>query len=248
MNRSTTKKIAATLALAGCTTCALAQQAPASADQDANAPSERAKRMSENPYKWIMIMDDKPRPKKDEPREPRRAPAAPAATAPASAPAPAATAAPAAAAAPPTPRSFEPRVPANQAAAQPAAPAPMPTAPAVVNPPVPTVVAPAAAPSPALAAASPALRDAEAEDEPLRALKQVQPEMTRQIATSGVTQGRVRAKFTVALDGSVTNPEIVNSTNRVLNSSVLTALAQWKYAPIKEPRDAQVEFAFDFSR
>jgi TonB family protein len=246
MNRSTTKKIAATLALAGCTTCALAQQAPASADQDANAPSERAKRMSENPYKWIMIMDDKPRPKKDEPREPRRAPAAPAATAPA--PAPAATAAPAAAAAPPTPRSFEPRVPANQAAAQPAAPAPIPTAPAVVNPPVPTVVAPAAAPSPALAAASPALRDAEAEDEPLRALKQVQPEMTRQIATSGVTQGRVRAKFTVALDGSVTNPEIVNSTNRVLNSSVLTALAQWKYAPIKEPRDAQVEFAFDFSR
>jgi TonB family protein len=246
MNRSTTKKIAATLALAGCTTCALAQQAPASADQDANAPSERAKRMSENPYKWIMIMDDKPRPKKDEPREPRRAPAAPAATAPA--PAPAATAAPAAAAAPPTPRSFEPRVPANQAAAQPAAPAPIHTAPAVVNPPVPTVVAPAAAPSPALAAASPALRDAEAEDEPLRALKQVQPEMTRQIATSGVTQGRVRAKFTVALDGSVTNPEIVNSTNRVLNSSVLTALAQWKYAPIKEPRDAQVEFAFDFSR
>jgi TonB family protein len=245
MNRSTTRKVVATLALAGCTTCALAQQAPANADQDANAPSERAKRMSENPYKWIMIMDDKPRPKKDEPREPRRAPAAPAvapaATAPASAPA---AAAPAAAAAQPTPRSFEPRVPANQAAAQPAAPASIPTAPAVVNPPVPTVVAPA----PALAAASPALRDAEAEDEPLRALKQVQPEMTRQIASSGVTQGRVRAKFTVTPDGSVINPEIVNSTNRVLNGSVLAALAQWKYAPIKEPRDAQVEFAFDFSR
>jgi TonB family protein len=246
MISSTTKTSVALLALLSVTTCALAQQAPAAAtanaDQDANAPSERAKRMSENPYKWIMIMDDKPRPKKDEPREPRRAPAA----APAAAPATAAPVPAAAAAAPPTPRSFEPRVPANQTASQPAAPAAIPTAATVANPPIPTVVAPE--PAPALAAAAQALRDAEAEEEPLRPLKQVQPEMTRQIAASGITQGRVRAKFTVAPDGSVTKPEIVNSSNRALNGSVLAALNQWKYAPIKEPRDAQVEFAFDFSR
>jgi TonB family protein len=213
-----TKTNAALLALLSFTTCALAQQAPANADQDANAPSERAKRQADNPYKWIMIMDDKPRPKKDEPKE-KRAPAREAAP----------VAAPAAA---PAARSFEPRTPAAAVTAPPAAP--------IEN-------LPAAAP--AIAAAAPAKLEPEPEpEEPLRVLSQVQPELTRQIINANLDKGRVKVKYKVNPDGSVSDAEIVTSSNRVLNNSVLAALKQWKYAPIKEGRETQAEFAFDFSR
>ncbi|MGL4576232.1 MAG: energy transducer TonB [Burkholderiaceae bacterium] len=214
------------------TTCVLAQQAPAPAgtDQDANAPSERAKRQADNPFRWIMIQDDKPRPKKDEPKE-RRAPAAAPAAAREAAPA----AAPAVAA--PVPRSFEPRTP----AAAVAAPAPAQNAAPIQNPPAPA--------EPALAAAAPAKIQPEPEpEEPLRVLAQAQPELTRQIITANIDKGSVRVKYTVNPDGSVGDAEIVSTTNRVLNSSVLAALKQWKYAPIKAARETQVEFAFDFSR
>ncbi|MFM2399091.1 MAG: hypothetical protein RL341_1248 [Pseudomonadota bacterium] len=209
--------------MCACTGLAWAQQ-PA-ADADANAPTERAKRQADNPYKWIMIMDDKPRPKKDEPKE-KRAPAREAApvAAPAAAPAPA-------------PRSFEPRTPAVAAPA----PAPIPSAALVENPPVPA--------APAVAAAAPAKLEPEPEpEEPLRALAQAQPELTRQIINANIEKGRVKVKYKVNPDGSVSDAEIVNTTNRALNSSVLAALKQWKYAPIKQARETQVEFAFDFSR
>jgi TonB family protein len=234
MTSSTTTKNTAFFALMCVSTYAFAQQQPATTEADANAPSERAKRLGDNPYKWIMIMDDKPRPKKDEPKEPRRAPAreAGAPSAPASA-----IAAPAPAAAP---RTFEPRVPGVQLPAQPAKAAAV--APAVTVP-TPTAV------EPEIAATTPAKTEPEPQaEEPLQILQQIQPEVTRQITAANIAKGSVKVKYRVNTDGSVSDAEILSSSNRALNSSVLAALNRWKYAPLKQPRETQVEFAFDFSR
>jgi TonB family protein len=195
-----------------------------------NAPgglSETTKRQADNPYKWILIMDDKPRPKKDEAVAKDRKPAVPAATS-VAAPRPerAAPAAPAAASAP--------------AASIAAVQQPVPSSP---------LLDPAPPPSPTpLAATTPQLSQSLVEEEPLKLVRQVQPEMTRQIAAADIKQGSVTAKFMVNADGSVGDAQIVTSTNRVLNSPVLAALRQWRYEPRKEPREAQVEFAFDFSK
>jgi outer membrane biosynthesis protein TonB len=54
----------------------------------------------------------------------------------------------------------------------------------------------------------------------------------------------IKVQFTVMPDGSVNNPLITASTNRRMNSYVLTAVGQWRYAPIVEARLQEVEFAF----
>jgi TonB family protein len=212
------------------------QPAAGAAEPDPNAPSERAKRQADNPYKWIMILDDKPRPKKDDGKEKRGTPAA----GPARDSAGTAVTSPN----PATARAAERTVtPASAAAtAPPTTPALRSTTPGQVES---AAVPQVAAPEPALAAASPKLVEEELE-EPLKPLKQVQPEMTRQILSANLAKGSVRVKYTVNTDGSVSNPEVVTSTNRVLNGPVLAALGKWQYEPIKKARETQAEIVFDF--
>jgi TonB family protein len=179
-------------------------------------------------FACLLIMDDKPRPKKDEAAAKDRKPAVPATTS-VAAPRPerAAPAAPAAVSAP--------------AASTAAVQQPVPSSP-LLDP------APQPSPTPLAATTTPQLSQSLVEEEPLKLVRQVQPEMTRQIAAADIKQGSVTAKFMVNADGSVGDAQIVTSTNRVLNSPVLAALRQWRYEPRKEPREAQVEFAFDFSK
>jgi TonB family protein len=225
MVRSSSTAIAACL-LYGFSVSADAQSTPA--PTSAASPgtlSETTKRQADNPYKWILIMDDKPRPKKEEVAAPRER--KPVAT-------------PASATATTAPRPDR-AVPASTTAAA--------AAPAAASTPAPSLLE--ATPTPAntpVAAAAAQLREIVVEEEPLKPVQQVQPELTRQIAQVDIKQGSVKVKFMVNPDGSVSSPEIVSTTNRVLNSSVLAALRQWRYEPRKEARETQVEFAFDFSR
>jgi TonB family protein len=199
-----------------------AQTAPA--DEGA---TERAKRQAENPFKWIIMQDDKPRAKsaaaaqaEKEKKEKAAAAASASTAAPTAKPAPAPEPAPAAVAQP-APQVVQPK---EVVVTPPPAPAPKEVA--VITPP------PAPAPAPV------------EEDEALKPLKQVAPELTRDLITKGITQGLVRVRFTVTPDGNVDNPEVVNTTSRYLNNTVLYAVKQWKFAPIKKPQTISIEFAF----
>ena len=78
----------------------------------------------------------------------------------------------------------------------------------------------------------------------LRAIAQPQPEFPRELRST-VTQGKVLLAFTVQPDGSVSEPTVLNTTNRRLSKPALEAVAQWRFEPIRIARIAQVEIAFD---
>jgi protein TonB len=78
----------------------------------------------------------------------------------------------------------------------------------------------------------------------LRAIAQPQPEFPRELRST-VTQGKVVMAFTVQPDGSVSEPTVLNTTNRKLSKPALEAVAKWRFEPIRIARVAQVEIAFD---
>jgi TonB family protein len=179
--------------------------------------SERAKRQAENPFKWIIMQDDKPRTRNAAAvqNEKDKKPVAPAV---ASAGAPAIGNKPVAESVP---------VPESQ---------PMQlVAPAPADPP-PTLVAVAATPQ---VAAEPI-----EVDEPLRPIKSVAPELPQSLVKRGISEGSVKVRFTVNPDGSIDSSEVVTTTNRSLNGLVLTALKEWRFAPIKRQQSAAIVFAF----
>jgi protein TonB len=97
------------------------------------------------------------------------------------------------------------------------------TAPAitVVQTTPPAVVAPPAPPAPAQA--SPVRKE-------FKPLQRVNPAFPRQALQQGLT-GRVIAWVHVAPNGSVTNVEIKQSSNRLFDREVVRALSQWKFNP-----------------
>ncbi|OYU44814.1 MAG: hypothetical protein CFE44_10915, partial [Burkholderiales bacterium PBB4] len=124
-----------------------------------------------------------------------------------------------------------------------AAPVPEPTPQAP-----PPVATPAAPPAPVAATAAiaktpPPPPPEEEEDTPLKALAQPQPVLPRNILST-LNVAKVMVRFTVETNGSVSNVEVLRSSNRLLNKPTITAVSSWRFEPIKVSRPAQVEFDF----
>jgi TonB family protein len=191
------------------------------------SPTDRAKRQAENPLKWIMMLDDKPR----QPAKPAAAEQGKRAPAPAANRGGGSEAAAAAA----------PRVVAAPVSAPVPAPAPAP-APVVIPAATVAAVETAAAIAPAIAAPAPEI------PEPLKLITQVAPELSRDVINKGLRRGNVKVKFNVLPDGSVADIEIMSSSDRALNKSVLAAVQQWKYAPVKRLQQHGAEVAFNLDQ
>lgn len=197
-------------------------QAPAPAEP-ATAPSERVKRDAEKPFQWILLQSDKPRKAREGSGSAGAAAAAPAARAPRS-----------------TPASPKPAVAAE-------APAPTAALPVPVAEPTPATVtalqpAPGAIPLPL---PEPAAADSDAEaDEALELVQQVPPSFPRAVMLD-MRKGSVQVRFKVQADGTVAEPAVLKSTHPRLNKPVLAAVGQWKFKPVREPREAAVELGFD---
>ena len=237
-------------------TCASTAQAQSTSSNtketpNADAAAERTKRQAENPYKWIIMQDDKPRaraaakPPTTAEREKKPVPSPPERTAARPVPASASPLTPAVASPSTTASSVKPEQ-APPVAATPA-PAPAPVAAPVVAPVIPAVEASTS--NTALASPSLPAKPIEPQlPETLNLLVQVPPELTREVVSKGIRQGRVKVKFNVMPDGSVADAQVVTSTNRLLNSAVLAAVAKWKYAPIKQIQEHGAEVAFNLDQ
>lgn len=78
----------------------------------------------------------------------------------------------------------------------------------------------------------------------LRPISQAEPKFSANVLR-GLPNGQVQVRFNVLPDGSVSDPAVVESSNRRLNSSVLAAVAQWKFAPIRETQIGIVNLVFN---
>lgn len=200
-------------------------QAPAPVEPPA-APSERAKRDAEKPFQWILLQSDKPRKPRDGSGSAGAAPSAAAARAPR-----------------PTPLAPKPvagsETPAPAAAVPVQSPEPTSAAPAAIAA---VQAAPSAIPLPL---PEPAAADTEADaDEALELVQQVPPSFPRAVMLD-MRKGSVQVRFKVQADGTVADPAVLKSTHPRLNKPVLTAVGQWKFKPVREPREAAVELGFD---
>lgn len=239
------------LALATISPALMAQSsaAPAAAASAPANPEDKipdwVKKQADNPIKWIIKQDNKTKTKpaavaeekapkrpaattakKAKPEDEAPALAAPVintrsntvATKPADAPAiatPAAIAPPAVADAPAT-------------NAKPAVTEPPAATVATLSPP------PEAAP----------LKSAKAALEEMVPISQAQPALSREVIQAGIRQGRVLVKFMVNPDGSVSDVAIAESSDKLLNKSVVAAVKQWIYKPINQQQPNTAEIAF----
>ncbi len=122
----------------------------------------------------------------------------------------------------------------------------------------PAVEAPAIAPAGTLAASAPPeltqpvptpAVDAAAAAKPaaelaLQLLDKTDPTLTADLIDARLADASVTVAFTVGTKGEVIAPQIVASTDRRLNRPVLRAVAEWRYAPVNEPRPHSVKFSF----
>jgi TonB family protein len=218
---------------------AMAQLVPSvSANKAASAPGsddamERAKRQANNVMRWIKVQSNTAQ----RPTAPKPAEAA-------ATPAPAAQSTPAAiiATRPARPAPAATPATAPEAATRPAEAA-APTAK--------TPEAPAGLTAPALPQVAPAsIQDAkpsnpvEEPDDDLIAIAQPMPEFNRKTIESMSAEERVQVRFTILPSGAVTNVEILNSSNRLINRSTTEAVGKWRFQPIKVEQTVGVELAF----
>ena len=78
----------------------------------------------------------------------------------------------------------------------------------------------------------------------LKPISQAEPEFPASVLR-GLRNGQVQVRFNVLPDGSVSEPAVVESSNRRLNPSVLAAVAQWKFAPIRQTQTGIVNLVFN---
>lgn len=83
-----------------------------------------------------------------------------------------------------------------------------------------------------------------AEPPPLTLLKRIEPVLSPELLDSRLNTAKVVVAFTVTASGEVSNLSIASTTDSRLNRAVLRALQAWRYAPIPEPREHMVSFAF----
>jgi protein TonB len=211
--------------------------------------AERARRDAEKVFSFIKFQTVRNRPvgeageKQARPRAANAAPRAP--VAPAPSPAQAATPttpAPATAAAntpPPVSLPVEKPVESTPTAAAtspplgalpPSAPQPTPTAAASVSP--------AALPAPAT-------EEDDEDDAALQLQSFVPPSLTPEVnATLGAGSRNVKVRFTVEADGRVSKAEAAAGVPRRLAKPATDAILQWRFAPLPQARNVDVEIAF----
>jgi TonB family protein len=81
-------------------------------------------------------------------------------------------------------------------------------------------------------------------EKPLKPISQPEPEFPADLmATLG--KGSVKLRFLVQADGTVSEPEVLFSSHRRLNSPALAAVALWRFEPILTPRRALIELGFN---
>jgi hypothetical protein len=230
---------------------AFAQTPPPTPSPAAAAAAERAQRDAERVFEFIKFHTL--RPKTIEPSRPARPPAPAPAAAPAHtasthaapAPAPAPTAAAERASTPPataTAPSIEP--PARPATTLPAVDlpptlqaAPITTPAPVALPAMPEALPPAAAPAPDA--------DDDDDDTALQLQNFVAPVLPTAVqATLGAGSRAVKVRFTVEVDGRVSQAEAAANVPRRLAKPAVDAILQWRFAPLPQPRTVDVEIAF----
>ncbi len=205
---------------------------------------ERAQKAADAVFHWIKLNGDK-----GANRQPANAPPPP--PPPPPAPAPVArkpAAAPVAAAPKPAAPAVSAPAPVQTAAAPAAAPAqPEPEPPPVLMAAASPTPAPAA-PLPVAAAAvepPPAPPPAEEEETPLKLVSKVNPSIPRAMQQTAFRDGYARVKFTVAPNGTVSKAETIAASHSRLGISAVDAVRQWRFEPIKAPREVAIEFAFN---
>lgn len=219
--------------------------APASADDKI---PDWVKKQADNPIKWIIQQDGKPKTKpasaEDKPDKPAKRAAAPATAKKAKSEEENTVAAPVA----------NTRTTPATAATKPS-PAPAVNNESILAAPVKTPEQPAASktvaaePPAAVATLAPApevapLKSAKAALDELVPISQAQPVLTRDILQAGIRQGRVMVKFIVNADGSVTDVAVAETSDKLLNKSVIAAVKQWIYKPITQAQSNTAEIAF----
>ena len=130
---------------------------------------------------------------------------------------------------------------AEQAPGNPATPA---EAPAAATPAFPAAALPVndtPAPQPETRAAR---LEPTAEPPPLTLVKRVEPALTADLLDGRLATAKVVVAFTVTTNGEVSNLAVASTSDPRLNRSVLRAVQAWRYAPIPEPREHMVSFAF----
>ncbi|MEJ6000815.1 TonB family protein [Paucibacter soli] len=188
--------------------------------KSALSDAERAKRDADKVFQWIKFNADK-------------APAKPAAPAPAPAK-PVAKAAPRHEAPAPSRKVEEAQTQPEPALASAASSSPAPepvqlaAASPTLNPPPPAAIAPAPEPETEVA---------------LQLVSKVEPEIPRQLLSS-VRSGLVVVKFTVEPNGAVSGAEATKSSHRKLAVAAIDAVNQWRFAPIPKAREVSVEIGF----
>lgn len=221
---------------------ACAQSAPAAA---ASSPSDRAQRDADKVYRMILMHADKPR--RAATRDEKAATPTTGATAGRSAPLPR----PAGEAAAVVAKPAEPVV---------AAPAPTPTpierpvettpvmasrpaeAAAAVSTPAPAATVTTAAAVPAAAATS--VDPAAARNTKLELVQSEEPAFPSRLVRQ-LGSGSVVVRFDVRPDGTVSQPEVVQSSHRGLNAAAVAAVSAWRFKPITETAPGVVELKFE---
>ncbi len=107
-----------------------------------------------------------------------------------------------------------------------------------------------------LAAASPTAASVQAEILPqppapavrpkppaLQLLSKVEPEIPRQLQAD-FKGGAVTVRFVVQADGSVSEAQALQASHKRLGLAAVSAVNQWRFAPLPAPREASVEIAF----
>ena len=67
---------------------------------------------------------------------------------------------------------------------------------------------------------------------------------TADLLDGRLATAKVVVAFTVTTSGEVANLSVASTSDPRLNRSVLRAVQAWRYAPIPEPREHMVSFAF----
>ncbi len=79
----------------------------------------------------------------------------------------------------------------------------------------------------------------------LKLLTSTQPKFPNKVARSGITSGVVKARVHIDTDGKVSQVEILSAKPaRLFDTEVISAVSQWKYAPISKPQTLVLEFNF----
>lgn len=82
---------------------------------------------------------------------------------------------------------------------------------------------------------------------PPQLLRMVEPEIPQRVLDQAGGPRDVTVEFTIRADGSVADVALLPPASRLLLRFVSDALAQWRYAPLPEPRRMRVQLVFSGS-